>query len=202
MVFGDEKMSSASPSSAWIRHKHYLLRNKKIPAPPWGTRTEWIFCGTTLFAACATTSARCQHIGCPITQATRQKILRPKPFPTALHGPFADPLFALLSALQNSLWMRCQLYFRVNGFIFKLCLLYNNCVRLSRTFFHMVWTFFGSPKIARLCRGGYHPPARCKISIMYLARRIRTGTGRFTIQPNTQNPSGGGRLIASPTVAA
>ncbi len=45
-----------------------------------------------------------------------------KPFPTALNGPFADPLFALLSAMQNSLWMRCQLYFRFNGF--KLCYAY------------------------------------------------------------------------------
>ena len=54
--------------------------------------------------------------------------------------------------------------------------------------------------LPRHCRGGYYPPARCKIPIMYLVGRIHTGTGRFTMQPNTQNPSGGGRLIASPTV--
>lgn len=76
----------------------------------------------------------------PLTQATRQKILRTSPFPTALNGPFADPLFALLSALQNSLWMRCQLYFRINGFIFKLCLLYTIRVHLSSTFFHRMRT--------------------------------------------------------------
>lgn len=29
-----------------------------------------------------------------------------EPVPPALGGPFAAPLFALLSALQNSLWMR------------------------------------------------------------------------------------------------
>lgn len=34
-----------------------------------------IFCGTTLFAAEATTSCRCQHIRCQITPALRQKIL-------------------------------------------------------------------------------------------------------------------------------
>ena len=38
MVFWDGKRSSASPSSAWMRHKHYLLRNKKIPAPPMGNK--------------------------------------------------------------------------------------------------------------------------------------------------------------------
>ena len=52
--------------------------NKKalIPKLTLGTRTEnKIFCGTTLFAAEATTSCRCQHIRCHITPALRQKIL-------------------------------------------------------------------------------------------------------------------------------
>ena len=52
--------------------------NKKalIPKLTLGTRTEnKIFCGTTLFAAEATTSCRCQHIRCQITPALRQKIL-------------------------------------------------------------------------------------------------------------------------------
>ena len=43
----------------------------------------------------------------PLTQALRQQILRGIPFPSALGGPFAAPLFAPLSAMQNSLWMRC-----------------------------------------------------------------------------------------------
>ena len=30
-----------------------------------------------------------------------------EPVPPALDGPFANPLFAPLSALRNSLWMRC-----------------------------------------------------------------------------------------------
>ena len=51
--------------------------NKKIPVPIeiLGTRTEWIFCGTTLFAAGAATSCRRQHVRCLITPALRQKIL-------------------------------------------------------------------------------------------------------------------------------
>ena len=55
--------------------------NKKalIPKLTLGTRTEnKIFCGTTLFAAEATTSCRCQHIRCQITPALRQKILGPR----------------------------------------------------------------------------------------------------------------------------
>ena len=51
--------------------------NKKIPVPKeiLGTRTEWIFCGTTLFAAGAATSCRRQHVRYLITPALRQKIL-------------------------------------------------------------------------------------------------------------------------------
>ena len=65
-----------------------VCRELSCCIPPWkqeikksllpvilGTRTELIFCGTTLFAAEATTSCRCQHIRCQITPALRQKIL-------------------------------------------------------------------------------------------------------------------------------
>ena len=41
----------------------------------------------------------------PVTQVLRQRILG-KSVPSALGGPFDIPLFALLSAVQNSLWMR------------------------------------------------------------------------------------------------
>ena len=34
----------------------------------------------------------------------------------ALSGPFAAPLFAPVSAIRDSLWMRLQLYFRLIGF--------------------------------------------------------------------------------------
>ena len=66
----------------FIRLPPWDLGNKKCPhSLSQGTRTEFIFCGTTLFAAEATTSCRCQHIRCPITLAMRQKILRTSPFP-------------------------------------------------------------------------------------------------------------------------
>ena len=113
---------SGSPSTFGSFHKVFLPI-KNAPAPPKGTRTERTFLRYHL--ACRKTghSARCQHTGCPITQATRQKILRRKPFPSALGGPFAAPLFAPLSALRNSLWMRLQLYFRFKGLKLLVCVI-------------------------------------------------------------------------------
>ena len=91
-------------------------------------------------------SPRCQHTGCPITQATRQKILGENPFPSALGGPFAAPLFALLSAVQNSLWMRLQFDFRLKGLVFFLFSLLNySFVFLSRTFFRHGWIICKRP---------------------------------------------------------
>ncbi len=55
-------------------------------------------------------------------------------FPPALGGPFAGLLTALLSAMQDSLWERHQLYFRLIGFRFNLRILYHIPTRLS-TFF-------------------------------------------------------------------
>ena len=92
-----------------------------------GTRTENQFCGTTLFAGSSDRSARCQHTGCPLTLAMRQMILRHLPVLSALGGPFADPLFAPLSALRHSLWMRCQLYFRVCGLPYDMFFIQQKC---------------------------------------------------------------------------
>ena len=77
-----------------------VCRDWSSELPPWGikkalapytqgTRTESIFCGTTLFAAEATTSCRCQHTRCPVTLAKRQKILRTSlfPLPSTAHLP-------------------------------------------------------------------------------------------------------------------
>ena len=72
-------------------------------------------------------SARCQHTGCPLTLAMRQTILRLAPVLSALGGPFADPLFAPLSALRHSLWMRCQLYFRVCGLTYDMLFIQQKC---------------------------------------------------------------------------
>lgn len=70
--------------------------------PRSGTRTESIFCGTTLFAAEAATSTGCQHIRCPITPAMRQKILRLSlfPLPSTVHLPTR---FSLRSQLCGTL---------------------------------------------------------------------------------------------------
>ena len=80
--------------------------NKKVLVPLREQGQKDNFCGTTLFAVNSGHSARCQHTVCPLTLALRQKILRIAPVPPALGGPFAESLFALLSAMQNSLWMR------------------------------------------------------------------------------------------------
>ena len=84
-------------------HKMTSLGNKKTPLlPRSGTRTESIFCGTTLFAAEAATSTGCQHIRCPITLAMRQKILRLSlfPLPSTVHLPTR---FSLRSQLCGTL---------------------------------------------------------------------------------------------------
>ena len=88
---------------------------------------KYTFCGTTLFAAKCSRSARCQHTGCPLTLALRRKILRKIPVPLALGGPFAGPLFALLSALQNSLWMRFRLYLRRLRFFYVMLIKHDVC---------------------------------------------------------------------------
>ena len=117
--------------------------HEKSPCSPKGTRTESTNSAVPPCLPYETaTSARCQYTVCPITLALRQKILRLTPVPSALGGPFAAPLFAPLSAMRNSLWMRLQFYFRFVGFMIKLCLLYTIGVHLSSTFFHSGRTFF------------------------------------------------------------
>ena len=65
----------------------------------------------------------------------RQKILWESPFPPALGGPFAAPLFALLSAVQNSLWMRYAALLPLPWFAIRLCLLYTIRAPLSSIIF-------------------------------------------------------------------
>ena len=114
-------VSTGSPSPLRSFHKD-ASQNKNAPAPTTGTRTEKSAVPPCLPGRPGH-SPRCQHTGCPITQATRQKILGENPFPSALGGPFAAPLFALLSALQNSLWMRLQFDFRLKGLVFFVFLI-------------------------------------------------------------------------------
>ena len=57
----------------------------------------------------------------------RRKILEVSLVPLALGGPFAGPLFALLSALQSSLWMRCRLYPRLLRFLYVMLIKHEMC---------------------------------------------------------------------------
>ena len=66
-----------------------------------------IFCGTTLLAAKKQPLIQCQHTVCLITPAVASEDTKSPGFVlSALSGPFIDSLLALLSALENSLWMR------------------------------------------------------------------------------------------------
>lgn len=85
-----------------------------------------------------TASCECQYIRCPVTLALRQKILRLTPVPPALDGPFAAPLFALLSALQNSLWMRLRLYFRLTGLSYDMLFIHQLCPFVKHYFSPMM----------------------------------------------------------------
>lgn len=117
--------------------------NEKSPCSPKGTRTEnTIFCGTTLFAGKNRPLCRRQHAVCPVTLAMRQKILGDIPFPSALGGPFAAPLFAPLSALRDSLWMRWQLYFRFFGLPFELGIFIHQKSPFVKNFFPRHKDFF------------------------------------------------------------
>ena len=105
----------ASPSPLGSFHKK--PPNKKCPCSPMGNKDrKYISAVPPCLPENPTALQRCQHTVCPLTLALRQKILWDNPFHPALSGPFAKSLFALLSALQNSLWMRFPFYFRLNGF--------------------------------------------------------------------------------------
>ena len=100
-----------------------------------GTRTENHFCGTTLLAGSPRPLIPMPTHRLPHNAGKASKDTQAQPFPSALGGPFAAPLFAPLSAMRNSLWMRLQLYFRLKGLSFRFLLLNYSFVRLSRTFF-------------------------------------------------------------------
>ena len=110
---------SGSPSIVQYLHILFSLNEKSPCFPIWGNKDRNT---NSAVPPClpknSATSARCQHTGCPLTLAMRQKILWANPFPPALGGPFAAPLFALLSALQNSLWMRLAALLPLRRFLY------------------------------------------------------------------------------------
>ena len=110
-----------------------------MPLLPHGEQGQKIhFCGTTLFAGKSDRFATVPTHRLPLTQALRQQILRNSPFPSALDGPFAAPLFAPLSATGTLCGCAAQFYFRLNGFLIVTLFNYT-IVLLSRTFFHHGW---------------------------------------------------------------
>ena len=116
--------------------------NEKSPCSPKGTRTENTISAVPPCLPVKPTAHPAPTRRVPSNAGNASEDTQDSPFPSALGGPFAAPLFAPLSALGNSLWMRLQLYFRVFGFLFKLCLLNTKSVFLSSTFFHTRRTSF------------------------------------------------------------
>ena len=93
--------NSSAPSSSRIQHMRHapFPKIKKVLIPPWGNKDRnGIFLRYHLDCRRSGRSAQCQHTVCPVTGANRKKILRRKPVPSALGGPFAAPLFTPLSA--------------------------------------------------------------------------------------------------------
>ena len=101
----------------------------------------------------------------PHNAGKASKDTQAQPFPSALGGPFAAPLFAPLSAMRNSLWMRLQFYFRLNGFIIKLCSLYTICAGLSSVIFRQTKTNVPGIKTLFVWEG-FNPPLHCRVKPM------------------------------------
>ena len=111
-------------------------KNKKVLAPPTGgTRTELTNSAVPPCLPIANRplstvpTHRLPNNAGIASEDTRKSVL------SALGGPFAAPLFALLSALRDSLWMRLQLYFRVFGLSFELGIfIHQNCPFVKKFF--------------------------------------------------------------------
>ena len=130
--------NSSAPSSSRIQHMRHapFPKIKKVLIPPWGNKDRnGIFLRYHLDCRRSGRSVQCQHTVCPVTGANRQKILRRKPVPSALGGPFAAPLFTPLSA-PGAL---CGCAFGVISaslvFAVSLGILNTESVGLSSTFF-------------------------------------------------------------------
>ena len=110
-----------SPSSAGISHNTFLLSGEqKSPCSQIGNKDRKDnFCGTTLFAAVKRPLCPVPTHRLPVNAgiASEDTLVSHFPLPSAAH--FSESLFAPLSALRNSLWMRFRFYSRLNGF--KLC---------------------------------------------------------------------------------
>ena len=112
-----------------------LLFQIKKPSFPMGTRTEKTFLRYHLVCRKNRPLCTVPTHRLPVNAGIASEDTLENPFPPALSGPFAAPLFAPLSAPGTLCGCALQFYFRLNGFGIKLCFLYYRCVRLSRTNF-------------------------------------------------------------------
>ena len=121
-------------------------KNKKVLAPPiGGTRTELTNSAVPPCLPIANRplstvpTHRLPNNAGIASEDTRKSVL------PALGGPFAAPLFALLSALRDSLWMRLQLYFRVFGLSFELGIFIHQNRPFVKNFFSCQKDEFNTP---------------------------------------------------------
>ena len=106
------------------------------------------FCGTTLFAGNPGRSVTVPTHRLPDNagNASEDTLVAQFPLPSAAH--YTNPLFAPLSALRHSLWMRCGLYSRLIGLSYVMLFIHQLCA--------FVKNFFAS-QTDRLNIPGQHP---------------------------------------------
>ena len=110
---------SVSPSPFGSFHKKAL--QIKMPLLPNGNKDRKISAVPPCLQGFPCRSSRCQHTDCPVTQATRQKILRlhPFPLPSAAH---LLPRFSLRSQLCRTLCgCACSLTSASMVYLFGFC---------------------------------------------------------------------------------
>ena len=101
------RMNSVSPSSAGISHKITSLGNKKMPSLPLiGNKDRMNILRYHLVCRRSDHLMQMPTHPLPFNAGIASEDTQDLPFPPALDGPFANPLFAPLSAVRNSLWMR------------------------------------------------------------------------------------------------
>ena len=97
-----------------------IASNKKVLVPLKEQGQKVDFCGTTLFAGISRPLNPVPTHRLPVNAGNASEDTQVKPVLSALGGPFAAPLFAPLSALRHSLWMRWQLYSRFHGLTYDM----------------------------------------------------------------------------------
>ena len=97
---------SVPPSFSGVLFHSMTSKIKKSSLPLRGARTGNTNLRYHLACRRSGRSSRCQHTGCPLTLAMRQKILRAKPCSHCPLRPICCPAFRSALSTRNSLWMR------------------------------------------------------------------------------------------------